>query len=90
MADPLTTTWPFALGELVLLPTGRNATVTRRIESISRDGDVSRIYTCRAEGGAGPAFSIEAPEASLRVPCPPPGSHRLQLFKPPTARPRSH
>lgn len=61
-----TITWLYDLGQAVALQSGHRATVTRRIESLSKTGDITRIYTARAERGDGSAFSIEVGESKLR------------------------
>ena len=68
MTDPLqlATTWLFGLGQEVLLPSGHVGSVRRRIESLSRSAEVSRIYTVRASGANGVVFSVEVAESKLR------------------------
>jgi hypothetical protein len=61
------TTWNFDLDQRLALPSGYRGTVTRRIESLSKAGEVQRIYTLRVVRGDGKVVSTEVGEQNLRA-----------------------
>jgi hypothetical protein len=61
------TTWLFDLEQRVALPSGYRGTITRRIESRSKAGEIQRLYTLRVERGDGKVVSTEVGEQNLRA-----------------------